>query len=232
MSVSATLKKSFVGLGDKIVQAVLHSLVTEEKGSEYFHGILSPRIRDTARSLVHAEAGRILEIGCGDGRFVIPVAIETGRPDVGLDLFPSPFCAAVERRSEEGVDNLALLRGSGMELPFRNDSFESVVCVNTLNSMPTKEAAKSIMSEMARVCRPGGCLVLDYRNERNPVMHYRFKWRRIKYPNSSLNQITFKDLDLVQAFHEYGCSVDRRVPIFFPSAAMAPAVVVRATKGG
>ena len=121
-----------------------------------------------------------------------------------------------------------------MELPFRDESFGSVVCINTLNGMPTKEAAKIIMGEMVRVCRPGGRLVLDYRNERNPFMYYRFKWRRIKYPNSSLNQITFKDSDIVQAFGEFGCRVDRRVPVpvFFPFAAIAPAVVVRATKGG
>jgi len=230
MSVSATLKKSFVDLGDKVVHAALHLLVTEEKGSEFFHGILSPRIRDTARRLVQRGPGRVLEIGCGDGRFVIPLALDTGRPIIGLDLFPSPFCAAVERQRDEGAENLDLLRGSGMELPFRDESIESVVCVNTLNSMPTKEAAKRIIAEMVRVCRPGGRLVLDYRNEHNPFMYYRFKWRRIKYPNSSLNQITFKHSDIVKAFDEFGCAVDRRVPIFSPVA--APAVVVRATKEG
>lgn len=231
MSLTTVIQKQFIGLGDALVKVILRYVVTEEKGSPFFHGILSPSIRRTARRLVSGQDGPALEIGCGDGRLVIPLARESGREVVGLDLFEHPFCAAVEQRNSMHIGNLELLRASGMELPFGDGSFESVICVNTLNSVPTKEAAWDILREMVRVCRPNGRIVVDYRNETNPVMRYRSKWRKAKHAGSALHQITFRDSDMVAALDRLGARVDSRVPLLIPFHALAPAVVLRARKG-
>lgn len=231
MSVANVLQKQFISLGDAVVRLALRYVVTEEKGSPFFHGILSPSIRRTARRLVSGRRGPALEIGCGDGRLVLPLAEETGRPVVGLDLFEHPFSAAVEQRDLLGIRNLELLRASGVQLPFVDGAFESVICVNTLNSMPCKEMAWGIVREMVRVCRPGGHIVVDYRNEGNPIMRYRSKWRKAKHAKSTLSQITFRDSDMVSALDKFGARVDSRVPLLFPVPVLAPAVVLRARKG-
>ena len=231
MSFNTALKRTFISIGDALVRVALRFFVTEERGSPFFHGIFSPKIRVTARGLVTEDQGSVLEIGCGDGRFVLPVAQESGRPVVGLDLFEHPFDAAVEQRDELGVGDLQLLRGSGMDLPFHDATFDNVVCVNTLNSMPEHEAAWAIVREMVRVCKPGGTVVVDYRNASNPLVYYRFKWRRAKYPQSGLNQITFRYSDMAGILGELGCRVVDRKPLFLPCACLAPAVVLKAEKG-
>ena len=204
--------------------------MTEEKGSEQFHGILSPSIRNTTRAMLAGRPGPTLEIGCADGRFVFPLAQETGKHVVGLDLFAKPFDVSVKKRHEQNVTNLDLLRASGMELPFGDASFDAVVCVNVLNSMPDQEMAWKIVREMVRVCKPGGKIVVDYRNGSNPIIHYRFKWRREKYRGSQLHQITFKHRDMRGAFEAEGCRVERLVPVALPLRSLAPAIVLLAEK--
>ena len=230
MSTASALKRGFIGIGDFCARLALRFVVTEEKDGVQFHGVLSPSIRNHTRRLLAGRPGPTLEIGCADGRLVIPFAGETDGYVVGLDLAPSPFCVAVDKCRELELGNLDLLRASGMALPFPDEAFGNVVCVNTLNSMPDAEMAWRIVAEMVRVCKPGGRIVVDYRNAGNPVMHYRFKWRRERYQGSQLHQITFRHKDVRGAIERLGCRVACAKPVVFPFRWLAPAVVVCAEK--
>lgn len=96
---------------------------------------------------------------------VLEVAIGTGLnlplygPDLkvtGLDLSPAMLDVARDRAAELGSD-VELREGDAHHLPFPDASFDSVVCTFSLCNIPDQRQA---VSEMRRVLRPGGRLIL------------------------------------------------------------------------
>lgn len=110
-------------------------------------------------------SARVLEIGCGTGAMLRSLA---RRPDftgqaVGIDQSPV-FVEAARRFAEaEGVgDRLAFHVGDAHAIAFEDRSFDAVI-VNTV--MSHVSAPGTVLSEVARVLRPGGtaaCFDGDY----------------------------------------------------------------------
>ncbi len=96
---------------------------------------------------------------------VLEVAIGTGRnlpfypKDVritGIELSPAMLEIARQRAAERGI-SADLRQGDAERLDFGDDTFDTVVCVLSLCTIP--DNAKAI-SEMHRVLKPGGKLLL------------------------------------------------------------------------
>jgi len=80
-------------------------------------------------------------------------------PDVrltGVDLSPEMLALAVTR-AKEMARTIGLTEGDAQDLPFADCSFDTVVCTYALCSV--RDDARAI-SEMHRVLRPGGRLIL------------------------------------------------------------------------
>jgi SAM-dependent methyltransferase len=95
--------------------------------------------------------GRILEVGCGVGRFIRTISHE--RPDLephGSDLGPRSIALAAEYR-----DGVAYTLGSGTALPYKSESFDAVVLFDVLEHIPGDGPAWAI-AEARRVLKPGG----------------------------------------------------------------------------
>jgi ubiquinone/menaquinone biosynthesis C-methylase UbiE len=117
---------------------------------------------DTRRLLLDpimlAEAGdvsglRILDIGCGEGRFSRLLA-ERGAVAVGLD----PIRRLIEAAIEAGGDgSQRYIQGAGEQLPFRDGSFDIVVAYLALIDITDFRSAGR---EAARVLKPGGRFLL------------------------------------------------------------------------
>jgi SAM-dependent methyltransferase len=101
-------------------------------------------------AVVEAQPERVLEVGCGWGELAAWVGRETRAEVVALDSSPR----MVELAREGGVE--AQL-GDVQELPFENDVFDVAVAAWMLYHVPDLERG---LSELARVLRPGGRLVV------------------------------------------------------------------------
>lgn len=95
----------------------------------------------------------------------LEVAIGTGLnlphypPDarlIGLDLTPEMMAFARRRSSELGL-RVPLTLGDAQQLPFPDETFDSVVCTYAMCSVPDE---RSTVLEMRRVLKPAGRLVL------------------------------------------------------------------------
>lgn len=110
--------------------------------------------------------GDVLEVAIGTGLNLPHYA--SGTKLTAVDLSAEMLALARRRRHELGR-NVDLLEGDAHELPFEDESFESVVCTYSLCNIPDPGRA---LAEMRRVLRPGGRVILvdHIRSKARPVV--------------------------------------------------------------
>ena len=109
--------------------------------------------------LAPAAGERILEVGPGTGYYTLELAgwVEPGGTLEIFDLQQEMLDHTMRRAAEGSVANLVPTLGDATELPYEDGSFDAVVLVAVLGEIPDQQAA---LSEIARVLRPGGRLVV------------------------------------------------------------------------
>ena len=101
---------------------------------------------------------RALDIGCGAGRNLVPLA-EQGWTAVGVDLSRPMIEAALQRARQDGIANrvqLALARMDALPVPDRSVDF--IVAHGIWNLAATGAEFRRGVAEAARVARPGTAL--------------------------------------------------------------------------
>ena len=138
--------------------------------------------------------GRVLEVAIGTGRslgFYPP-----GTSIVGVDFSPAMLDLARRHAAELGVA-VDLREGDAHDLPFPDESFDTVVCALGLCSIPRPADA---LAEMRRVLVPGGrLLLLDHIGSTWPPI-FAAQWlvERVTILTSG-EHFTRRQLPLVQA---------------------------------
>ena len=101
---------------------------------------------------------RLLDIGCGTGRFLREVKRNHPRLEVvGLDL--SPYYLAAARRELASWSRVRLVEAAAERLPFADAEFDAVTAVYLLHELPPA-VRRGAAAEIRRVLKPGGSLVL------------------------------------------------------------------------
>jgi SAM-dependent methyltransferase len=101
----------------------------------------------------------VLEVGCGSGALARGLAARTAgaNPIVATDL--NPYFLSEARALAEGqglVGSIAFERANAESLPYADGRFDVVVCCTVLE----EGDAERMLSEFARVARPGGRIVV------------------------------------------------------------------------
>jgi 2-polyprenyl-6-hydroxyphenyl methylase/3-demethylubiquinone-9 3-methyltransferase len=110
-----------------------------------------PRVRGILEGLGPLTGRRILDLGCGKGRFARVLAARGARV-VGLDVSAAMLVAA----REAGVD---CVRGSARRLPFASSNFDGAIAVEVFEHMEPR-AIDRACDEVRRVLQPGGTFVV------------------------------------------------------------------------
>lgn len=106
-----------------------------------------------------------LEIGCGIGRILRPLAGQCARV-IGVDI--SPEMIAKARDYMAGVSNAELIVGDGASLPgVADQSLDFVYSLLVLIHVD-KRSAYRYLREIERVLRPGGLALLQFQNMLSP----------------------------------------------------------------
>src|SRR5215211_5996027 len=113
-------------------------------------------------------ADRILEVGVGTG---INTSLYPKNCHVtGIDLSSSMLEKARERVAREGLRNVRLLEMDAARLTFADDSFDIVYAPYLVSVVPDPV---KVVTEMRRVCRPGGrIVVLNHFRSANPMLSW------------------------------------------------------------
>ena len=112
--------------------------------------------------LLATQPGRALELGCGTGRLLVPLA-RRGASVTGLDRSAPMLDRARERaRRLSRAKRPPLVRGDVRTLPFRDRTFQTVLAPYGLLQSLTKDAdLEATLAEAARVLKRGGRLGID-----------------------------------------------------------------------
>lgn len=112
--------------------------------------------RILAANHVNAQGGVVLEVGIGTG-----LALDYYAPNVritGIDLSAEMLREAANRAQRKGLKNLAgLYQMDAREIAFPDAAFDHVAAMHIMSVVPEPER---VLDEMARVCRPGGSVMI------------------------------------------------------------------------
>ena len=95
---------------------------------------------------------RILDVGCGHGTSLLAAGACACKFAVGVDII---FEAVLEAKRNLPWAHFVVARGEA--LPFKDNSFDNLICRVSLVLMPIVPA----LDEMRRVCRPGAVVTLS-----------------------------------------------------------------------
>ena len=98
--------------------------------------------------------GRVLELGCGDGK-TAAVLVEAELSVVGIDLSRTALSTSGKRIDSE---KLSLVQGDAINLPFKAGSFDSVTAVHFFDHLLLTDRHK-IVREIDRILRSDGIVL-------------------------------------------------------------------------
>lgn len=132
--------------------------------------------RDIVERLALTGKERLLDVGCGSGRFLAEVKRRFPRiAATGIDADPAILGMAERHLTRLGYHaDLQVARAEA--LPFPDASFEVAVCTLVFHHLPT-QAKHSVLREIYRVLRPGGrFFLIDYGARARPRVPW---WQRL-----------------------------------------------------
>ncbi len=98
---------------------------------------------------------RVLDVACGTGNQSLPAA-RTGAEVIGLDIAPNLLEQARERAQKESL-RITFVEGDAEQLPYEKAHFDVVLSMFGAMFAPRPER---VVSELLRVCRPGGMIAM------------------------------------------------------------------------
>lgn len=128
--------------------------------------------RKAINMLKEIKPQRILDLASGTGDFAIEALRLNPTEIIGMDISEGMLAVGREKMKKKGVDSIVSMRlGDSEDLPFEDNYFDALTVGFGVRNYENLEKG---LSEMLRVVRPGGKLiVLEFSKPKKfPVKHY------------------------------------------------------------
>ncbi|MFP4546691.1 MAG: class I SAM-dependent methyltransferase [Fidelibacterota bacterium] len=144
---------------------------------EAFQTGISKLVRKTVLNQTSKIREPILDACCGNGIFLLEYcAIVRNYHDVyGVDIDDDALNEAKQLFQDNLLKPPTLITHDVFELPFNDNYFQTVFCLNTLINIYPFELVEKLILELYRVLKPDGRLFIDFRNKNNPLLNYTYR---------------------------------------------------------
>ena len=144
-----------------------HKALVRQEFTQQAHAYAAnPSISDHSRLIRLVQAvqaahpkpnARVLDVATGPGYIALTFA-EAGCEVIGIDLTEAPLSIAEQLRQARGLTNVRFQLADAEHLPFAEQEFDIVVSRFALHHC---EDPQRVLTEMARVCRVQGMIVIE-----------------------------------------------------------------------
>jgi len=150
MSEEDPIRQTWAGVFDRAAEAY------DRVGPSIFSRF-GPRLVEMARV---PPGGRALDVACGRGAILFPLAAAVGPQGqvVGIDLSPIMVEKTAQEIQRGGLSHVRVRTMDAERLDFPEASFDAVLCGFSIFFFPRPEAA---LAEFRRVLKPGGRLAVS-----------------------------------------------------------------------
>jgi ubiquinone/menaquinone biosynthesis C-methylase UbiE len=161
-----------------------------------FSAIFSPEIGHRA-ILRDLKPGSLLDVGCGTGTLIAKAG------EIGMDCSGLDTSTGMLKQTSKKAPGTNLILASFYSIPFDDASFDYVVESNALGGVGID--VKEVISEMFRVCKPGGEIrIADY------CLPTRETWlHRLLIKLGTL--IGDYPIDIRPSISNHGCSIQTKI---------------------
>lgn len=154
--------------------------------------------KDTMKRMNVPKGAACLDVCCGTADWTISLAEQVGPNGkvVGLDFSENMLSIGKQKTAE--YDNIELIHGNAMELPFPDNQFDFVTIGFGLRNVPDY---LTVLKEMRRVVKPGGLVVcLETSQPTMPIFRqgYYFYFRYIMPVFGKLFAKSYKEYSWLQ----------------------------------
>jgi ubiquinone/menaquinone biosynthesis C-methylase UbiE len=169
--------------------------------------LLNLEERKLAALLPDLRGKRVLDLGCGTGRWLERISMQGAGLGVGIDFSAAMLSVAAKKPKIAGQ----LAQADCLSLPFQSAAFDFVICSFALSHI---QDMKAMVRELARVTRPGGdVFVTDLHSEA-----YARGWRtgfRDRNDSIQIEIVPRTAEGIVRAFYSGGLECLTHVPLCF-----------------
>ncbi|BAY87238.1 putative methyltransferase, UbiE/COQ5 family [Calothrix parasitica NIES-267] len=117
---------------------------------------LSQKVYDSAKV---TDNMRVLDCGCGFGGTISSLNNRFNNMQlIGLNIDPRQLARAKEQIQPRAQNTLEFIEANACELPFEDNSFDTVLAVECIFHFPSRER---FFQEASRVLKPGGTLAIS-----------------------------------------------------------------------
>ena len=151
------------------------NLDTESVGRpKAFLGRISSEVRSAAARICQESAGqRILDVGCGNGLLFAEIG-DIHCTFFGMDADAQLLGEARQILYDNKVGPAIFALGDACHLPYRDESFDKALLLNTLINIPTDDLVTEFLHELIRITRSGEKIIVDIRNNANWILRTRY----------------------------------------------------------
>ncbi|MBN1871179.1 MAG: class I SAM-dependent methyltransferase [Candidatus Omnitrophica bacterium] len=215
----------------KVLYKRIHDFISRpgERG-ESSGGYLPFKIRAAVVAICSSRAGRLLEVGCGEGILLHRLCLSNSKLDViGIDINESLLAKARERFAIKKDRCPILVMANAKRLPIKDNLFDTVLIVNVVLLQREISNVRSMLLELARVCKRGGRIIIDYRNSRNMLFHLLYKHAHL-YDATLRSIYTCNISEIRKICDEAGLKIIGTMGVGFFVKSLAPVVILELEK--
>ena len=107
--------------------------------------------------------GLMLDVATGTGSGIF-FSADRAKKVIGLDGTLAMLNEASKKISRAGLENVSLVQGNAMKLPFNDETFDTVISLNFLHLFTPVKRQEPFVQEMSRVVKTGGSLIVEIDN--------------------------------------------------------------------